>query len=230
MEILKDHPIIDENYKPYISMSYIEYFNRAMVFAQTNYQEQLTKLANTHFQRMTSTFFFEEYAWTIYAAGINVKTASSYFVPMSKHLQPYYRSFWDTHALPKEETMNASLLPFIHNEAKCSALWKTARIINNGVRLFGWEKYRNNFLDTSDKLQALPFIGHTNAVQLARNIGLQKIGISGTHLWRMAVRWGFKHPDDLCDAISKQVVLQPKVIGQILWYAGTTFGTNISES
>jgi hypothetical protein len=227
MEILKEYPVIDENYKPSITMSYMDYFNRAMVFAQTNYQDQLSKLANTHFHRMTPTFFFEEYAWTVCAMGINVKTASLYFTSMSKHLQPYYRAFWDLNYLPKEEDMKDKLIPFIHNEAKCNALWKTARIINNGVRLFGWDKYRNNFLDESNKLQALPFIGSSNCIQLARNIGLQRPGISGTHLHRMAVRWGFQHPDDLCLAISKQVVLQTKVIGQILWYAGTTFGTNI---
>jgi hypothetical protein len=230
MEILKDNPIIDESYKPSLEMDYVQYFNRAMVFAQTNYQEQLTKLANTHFQRMTPTFFFEEYSWTVCTVGLNTNTVNKYFTSMSKNLHFLYNSFYDLNSLPSKDATKVSLLPFIRNEAKCEALWKTARTLNNGIKLFGWEKYRDNFLDTTQKLQALPFIGSINSSQLARNTGINKASIEGTHLHRMAVRWGFKHPDDLCEAISKYVVMQPKVIGQILWYAGTTFGTNISES
>lgn len=65
MELLKSNPIIDEGYKPSRNLKYIDYFNRAISFAQTNYTDQLKRVYNTSFQSMTPTFFFEEYVWCL---------------------------------------------------------------------------------------------------------------------------------------------------------------------
>jgi hypothetical protein len=231
MEILKSHPIIDDNYKPSLEMDYQEYFNRAMVFAQTNYQEHLTKLANIHFRKLSPTAFFEEYAWCVCGVGFNAKSVAKFFPRLSKELAPFYRSFWDLNNFPKREEVIENILPLIHNEQKCQALWRGGQIINQGIKLYGWDRYRDNFLSTTTKLQVLPMIGISNSFQLGRNIGFkQPICAGGPHLIRMATRWGFESPEQMCIAISKHVVLQPRVIGQILWYAGSHFGTNISEA
>src|SRR5271155_1823211 len=111
MEILKPDPTIDENYKPSIDMTYQDYFNRAMVFAQTNYQEQLSKLANTHFKKMAPTIFFEEYVWCICNTGLDSKKVSKYFPDLLKQIQPYRVSFWDLTSFPSAETMLSQLMP-----------------------------------------------------------------------------------------------------------------------
>jgi hypothetical protein len=228
MEILKPDPVIDDNYKPSMDMSYQDYFNRAMVFAQTNYNDQLAKLANTHFKKMAPTAFFEEYVWCVCNAGLGSKTVSKYFPTLVKELQPYRASFWDLTSFPTSEAMLVKLMPLVHNQAKCQAVQQGAYIVHNGIRLFGWDNYRDNFLSSTKKLQALPMIGPLNSIQLGRNIGfIQSIG-GGAHLVRMASRWGFDSPEALCKEIAKHVVLQPRVIGLILWYAGSTFGTNIT--
>ena len=229
MEILKDDPIIDQNYKPHLKMTYMEYFNRAMLFAQTNYAEQLSKLANTHFRKITPTVFFEEYTWCVCTVGMSAKTVSKFFPKVITNLAPYYKSFWDTHNFPIKEIMDNQLHPIIRNRTKIDALWNGARIINNGIRLFGWDKYRDHYLSDVEKLKALPLIGSVNSFQLARNIGLLNAVIGDTHLNRMTARWGFVDAEEMCKIISNHVVLQPKVIGLILWYAGSTFGTNIQE-
>lgn len=226
IELIKANPIIDVNYKPSMEMDYVTYFNRAMLFAQTNYQDQLTKLANTHFKRMTPSFFYEEYAWAVCILGLDLKEVATWFASMCKQIHPYFKSFSDLKSFPSEMEMKEKISSFMIIEDKIKALHRGADIIYAGSRLYGWTTYRDNYLNTVKKLEVLPMIGSINSSQLARNIGLNKAGISGTHLNQMAARWGFKHPDDLCESISKHVVLQPKVIGQILWYAGHTFGTN----
>src|SRR5258708_10242687 len=153
IEILKTRPIIDENYKPSLKMDYQEYFNRAMLFAQTNYQENLTKLANIHFRKISPTVFFEEYAWCVCSAGLTAKSASKFFPKLLKELIPFYRSFWDLNNFHKQEEITENILSIIHNEQKCQAIYRGAHIINQGIKLYGWDRYRDNFLSTVSKLQ-----------------------------------------------------------------------------
>jgi hypothetical protein len=231
MEILKDHTIINENYKPSLDLDCQEYFNRAMVFAQTNYQEQLTKLSNIHFRKIAPTAFFEEYSWCVCAVGLNTKSVSEYFPQLLKEINSlYYQSFrnsWDRDFPSQKEMMDKSI-SIINNEKKSGALWQGARIINQGLKLYGWDRYRDNFLSSPTKLQVLPLIGSSNSGQLARDIGLTKdIYTSDTYLLHMIDRWGFASVNEMCLDISKRVVLQPRIIGQILWYAASHFGINI---
>lgn len=211
-------------------MSYLDYFSRAMLFAQTNYQEQLSKLANTQFSKLTPTNFFEEYAWSVCSVGLNAKTVSKYFIQLIPNLQPYYKSFWDLNNFPDKQHMESLVLPLIHNQRKCDALWKGAKIINNGIKLFAWDKYRDHYLNEIHKLKTLPLIGPLNSITLARNIGIASPVVGDIHhLTRMAARWGFDNVDIMCRTISNTFVIQPKVIGLILWYSAATFGTNILE-
>lgn len=211
-------------------MSYLDYFNRAMVFAQTNYQENLSKLSKLNFRNLTPSNFFEEYAWCVCTTGMSAKTVSKYFQKLIPNLQPYFKSFWDYNSFPEKSQMEKLVLPVVHNQQKCDALWSGAKIINNGVKLFTWDKYRDHYLNDAHKLQAFPSIGSINSNTLSRNIGLVNVVIGDTHLNRMAARWGFENADVMCKTISNSIVLQPRVIGLILWYSAATFGTNIPES
>lgn len=230
MELIKSNLIIDKNYQPSIEQDYIEYFNRALLFTQTNYQERLERLAKLNFTKLSPTIFFEEYVWCVSCVGLNFKTVSKFFPTLSKELIPLYRSFSDIYNFPSENSFREASLKIFHNEDKINAILKCAHIMNNGIKLFGWEKYKDNFLNETNKLEALPFIGPINSKHLARNIGLSSDIMEGAHLNRLAVRWGFDSVNALCQDIQKRINLPLKVIGLILWYTAATFGTNISET
>lgn len=230
IEVLKDHPIVDENYKPSLSLGYQDYFSRAMLFAQSNYQENLVKISNIHWGKITPTFFYQEYAWSVCSLGIGPKLAIKFFPQFLNEIGTLYyqgvRSPRDKNFPRREETI-AKSLSIVQDEEKCQALWEGANIIVQGTTLYGWDRYRLNFLSTTKKLQVFPMIGPATAQQLAKNIGLHKDMFAGDpHLTRMASRWGFQSPEALCTCIAKHVVLQPRVIGQILWYAGAHFGVD----
>lgn len=55
MELLKSKIIIDENYRPSLDLDYMEFFNRAMVFAQTNYKEELERVSKINFRKLSPT-------------------------------------------------------------------------------------------------------------------------------------------------------------------------------
>ena len=57
--------IIDPNYSPSLDLNYVDYFSRAMNFAQTNYHQQLKSFNNTFFHKLAPTIFFRKYCETI---------------------------------------------------------------------------------------------------------------------------------------------------------------------
>lgn len=228
MEILKVNPIIDPNYCPSSELQCQDYFNRAMVFAQTNYQEQLTQLTKVSFRLLTPTIFLSEYFWTVLSAGLTAQDASRIFPQLSKDILPYYYqvfAIFHKQDFPAQDDMLQKSLVILPDLPKCQALWRGAQIVFQGATLFGWDRYRNNFLCSVRKLQALPYIDTGNSQQLARDIGvpLSYPYTSGSHLDRLASRWGFSSPQEMCQSIEKRIVLRPQIIGQILWYASNHF-------
>lgn len=222
MELLKANPVIDHNYKPSLDQSYMDYFTRALVFAQTNYQEQLEKISRAHFHKLSPTSFFEEYAWCINIMDENVEAVSDRFPQLSKKLTPFYNSFWDLNKLPSVEEVH-DILPIVGSEKKFKAIYDCAGIINRGIKLFGWDRYKDNFLNTPERLCVLPVIGFSGARRLSRNIGLSSDVISSAQLHRLAGHWGFGDSKELCAAIQKNVAMQMQVIEMIMWYAAHTF-------
>lgn len=231
MELLKSENdiVIDPNYIPSLDMNYLDYFMRAMAFAQTNYQDQLHRVATANFRKLNSTRFFEEYAWIISTQGEDLKEASLTFCNLSKALTKYYIGFWDLNNFPKEEEMKELVVSVNDNEKKFHALHNCAQIINQGTKLFGWDRYKDNFLNTPEKLSVLPMLGITGAKQLSRNIGVSFEILSTAKLHPVAVHYGFMDFKSLCQAIQQRVALQPRIIELILWYAVVTFGANISQ-
>jgi hypothetical protein len=230
MELLKSNPIIDPRYKPSLDMPYMDYFTRAMAFAQTNYQDRLTKIANTHFRKLSPTSFLEEYAWCVMCTEDRYREASELFPALTNQLTGFYHSFWDLNNFPKEEDVKEKVMGVIHNEKKFKSIYNTAFIMNQGIKLFGWDRYKDNFLNSPDKLCVLPMIQMRGAQVLSRNVGISSDIISSARLHPTAVRLGFQDSRSLCLAIQKNVQMQLKVIEVILWYAVETFESNISEA
>jgi hypothetical protein len=230
MEFVKSEVIIDPDYQPSLKMSYMEYFTRALNFAQTNYPEQLTKLANLHFSKLVPTTFFESYAWTICNIGLSSSEISELYPQIRKEISYFYPHFDIGNNSSKQKMLFNKIFPVIKNSEKCQALCQTAYIMGQGIKLFGWARYRNNFLSTLEKLQALPLINKNNSLSLGFDIGYHKqICNSGFYLQKMITCWNFQSVEQMCDTIAERVVLQPRVIGLILWYAGYHFGTIIAN-
>ena len=227
MEFVKSEIIVDPDFIPSLKMDYVRYFSRALTFVQANYPEQLTKLANTHFHKMVPTTFIENYVWTICNVGNNNSTASEVFSRLQKEIS-YFLSPFASKSNSREEEIYDKFLPILGDSEKCRALCKTFYIITQGIRLFGWERYRNNFLSNPQKLQALPMIDEANSLSLGFNLGFKNyICNSGDFLQKMATCWNFESVEQMCNKIAQGVALQPRVIGLILWYAGYHFGTII---
>ena len=223
MELLKSNTIIDNNYKPTLDLGYVDYFNRALVFAQTNYQEQLDKVAKSNFRRITPTAFFEEYVWCLSCVDSNPETVSKFFPELSRQLVLFYNSFWDLNNFPKEEIVKNWIVNVNKSEKKFEQLYRCANIINRGIKLFGWEEYKDNFLNSPEKLCVLPGIGATGACHLSRNVGIWNDVISSSQLQELATHWGFENSQMLCLSLQKHFALQLKVIDMVLWYAVHTF-------
>jgi len=225
MELLKSNVIIDDNYKPTLDLGYLDYFNRAMVFAQTNYQEQITKIANTNFRTITPTSFFEEYVWCLSCVDADAAKVSEFFPRLSKGLVRFYNSFWDLNNFPSQDEMKDWIVNVNNNEKKFNQLYGCASIINRGIKLFGWDEYKHNFLSSQEKLCVLPGIGASGAQHLSRNVGISHQVISSAQLQLLANHWGFPDSAALCSTIQKNIAMQPKVIEMVLWYAAHTFDT-----
>lgn len=229
MELLKANPIIDDQYKPALDQTYLEYFKRAMVFAQTNYSEQIKKVQKTRFRVLSATNFFEEYAWTICCQQDTLLNVSNKFMHLSKHLAPFYNSFWDLNSFPKLEAVREGILKF-ENEQTLQALFSCADTVNRGIKLFGWDHYKENFLNTPEKLCVLPMLGISGANKLARNVGLNSNVVNDGRLYPLVKQWGFSDTKELCNTIYNYVPMEPRIIELILWYSVVSFDHNTKNS
>lgn len=221
MELLKNNPIIDLKYKPSLGLTYLEYFNRAMVFAQTNYQYQLDKLSRTQLSKLSPTQFIEEYIWIICCDQNSLKVAADLFYTISSELNEHYYSFWETNNFSKINITSDKLANQI-GDVKFKAIVETISIINKAIKLFGWEYYRKNFLNIPSKLLAFPIVSERNSELLSLSIGASS-QVSSFRLHHLAEHWHFSNTKELCSAIQKYIPMQPKIIELILWYAHLTF-------
>lgn len=227
MELLKSKIIIDSNYVPSLKMGYIDYFMRAMAFAQTNYQDQLDKISKAHFHKLSPSNFFEEYVWVLSCVENDPEEVSKFFPALSKQLTPFFQGFWDLNSFPKLESVKDNIISINHDDQKTQALFNCATIIHRGIKLFSWDKYKKNFLNNYEKLSILPMIGIQGARQLSRNTGTSSEIINTAKIQKLANHWGFSDCQSLCMDIRKNINLQPRIIEMILWYTVHTFGANI---
>ncbi len=231
MEILKDKSelIIDNDYKPNISSNLIDYFNRAIAFVQTNYKQDLQSIYDANFKKLSPTKFLEEYAWCLYCSGMKVTTVSYFFPKILIELRKMYPSIRDPNYPIQREEFSKNILTICKNQKKVNALINTISIVQNGIRIFGWDVYKKNFLGTPDKIESLPYMGKVNARHLARNIGLMTDVCGGVHMNRLCSRWGFESPTELCKDIQKNIPLRLQAIELILWYSAVTFGMHVKN-
>lgn len=220
METLNKQIIIDNKFKPHINQTYLEYFSRAMKFAQTNYSIAIEKLQRINFHNLSPALFFEEYVWLIF----NLNESNTYlyagYPEITQQLLPFYKSFVNFDYFPNEKEIDQSLGLTHFSEGKKKAITQCAWITSRGIKLFEWKYYRNNFLNTSDKLRVFPLLNTEMSLLLAKNIG---VDVLDNRLQLLAEHFGFSNIRLMCATIRRNVSIQLKIIELILWYSVAHF-------
>ena len=224
MQIIKSKLVIDDNYKPSLNQDYFSFFQRAMVFAQTNYNQELTRVNNINFIKLSPIIFFEEYCWEICMIDSTNEEVSSYIYDLLDAISPLCHAFLDNNFI---DEINPNQLALLKDEQKIQAIIKTWKIMLNGIKLFYWDDYKDNFLSSVQRLSILPLMNQERAERLSDCIcGAKYFG--GPRLRYLAKHWGFGDPLVLCQNIQKSVNMKVQVIGIILLYAFITFIENKS--
>jgi len=224
MELLKSNLIITENYRPTLDISYMEYFNRALVFFQDNYQDIADRVTKNKFFKITPVFFFEEYIWNIILLGSSYTEATDTYSSIKDNLWLFSSSFRDINYFPTYDVVvnNFQILA----PDKIKAINRCAYIINQGIKLFGWETYKDNYLNNIDKLCMLPMIASVEAEKLGQNIGIKELSYPPI-LALLSEKLGFVSPNFLYVEIQKKVPFSLRLIELILWYSAITFNKDL---
>jgi len=210
-------------YRPRLEGGPLEYFFVAHNFAMEFYGEQVRAIRGTKFAEVTREDFLREYAWVVHATGFNARVVGK----MMPRLMAVYI---DAETLSMNEVL-VRALPICNNPRKVKSVWTTVQHIKEQLSTSSWENYRDDELDTPEKLERLPYVGPITKYHLARNIGLLEFVKPDLHLIRLANHWGYLTPLDMCREMRSQfedrtgLHLPLGIVDLVLWYAASTFGT-----
>lgn len=195
------------------------YFTKAKIFADKFYSEDIQRMQAVDWDAVGPGLFFEEYVWVACATGFSAKAVSKFIDRLIDKL-----GWYDELALEQFEDVFERVRSILNNRDKIKAMHKTAKMIREGVFETGWDKWKQDYMSTPEKLQKLPYIGKITCFHLARNIGLMEVVKPDLHLVRMARHWGYKDCVTMCkDVRPKGMPLG--IVDYIFWIAAATFGT-----
>lgn len=231
MEIHKNIVITPKKYDFSHLDTHYEYFQIAYRFVNDYYKEDLDRIWNTDFNEITTKEFFREYTWCVYTSGFNARVVSKMFPALREVYEPLDGVFSDlkVSGINSIDIVNQALM-ICNNKRKVKAILDTAFIGGQEIKKSGWSIYKNTKLNSPDKLKELPFIGPITCFHLARNIGLLNFVKPDLHMNRLATRWHFENPVELCKSIQKEFNIPLGIVDLVLWYAASTFGTNEKSS
>lgn len=210
---------LTEDLRPDLSSGPLTYFEKARAFVERFYGRELEAFQSVRFSEVSPEFFAREHAWVVHATGFSAKAVGKF---MPRLLRAY--GHWSDLARREEPEVMDAVLPVCNNPQKARAVWKTAKLIRDGIDAYGWEKYRQDYLSTPELLRELPYVGPVTCFHLARNIGLLECVKPDLHLVRMAEHWGFGDCVEMCKAM-RPAGMPLGIVDLILWYAASTFGT-----
>jgi len=218
MELHKEQLLLINDYQPDLNISIQKYFDDSYRFVNKFYSNELNYYLNLDFHLLTIDNFYQEYIWCVHTAGFSAKIVGKHINNLLKIYSPYY-----LYATTDFNQSFESLKLICNNQLKSQAIWKLANILITELKTIDWLTFKNQHLNTPEKLQRLPYIGKITCFHLARNIGLLDSVKPDLHLTRLATHFGFKTPIEMCQAINSDLPLG--IIDLILWYAASTFST-----
>jgi hypothetical protein len=217
MEIHHDKVVADEI--PNLAEGPFKYFEKAKKFAYDNYAEEIKRISSTTFATVTGEKFFHEYIWTVHTTGFSAKAVGKFFPRLLEAYGPYDRLAAETKDIAFERVRLVC-----NNQQKIMSVWMTATRMRNGIQLFGWEKFRQDYLSSPDLLAKFPYVGKITQFHLARNIGLLDSVKPDLHLVRMAKYWNFEDCTSMCKALQEEG-MPLGIVDLLLWYSASTWGT-----
>lgn len=226
MELLKSDPILDHDYLPNLELGYLEYFNRALSFSQTNYSEYLTNLSRRSLVKLTPTTFIDRYIEIVLMRNNTQQHTVLQFKKVKEFLTPHYYKFWDTSTTVSAKNI-ATELSLCIDADEAIAIGQCIQIVHRGIKLFNWVEYKTNYLHNTQKLKALPFLNDLEVKLLARNIGASPEAVSYPLCQKLAVQWNFGSAIDLYKAIQVKVPLQLRIIEAVFYYSAMTFNDSL---
>jgi len=195
------------------------YFTKAKIFADKFYGEDMKRMLCVKWDEVGPSLFFEEYVWVACATGFSAAAVSKFIGRLIEKL-----GWYDELAEEEFEDVFERVRSVLNNKDKIKAMHETAKMIRKGVLETGWDKFKQEYMSTPEKLQKFPYIGKVTCFHLARNIGLMEVVKPDLHLVRMARHWGY----DDCVTMCKEVRPEGMPLGivdYIFWIAAATFGT-----
>lgn len=202
------------------------YFEKAHAFAREFYSAEMDHIASVDISRVIQSYFFREYIWVVHATGFSAKAVGKFMPRLLDAYGPYHELA--TRSL--DEAIDRVKV-VCNNPQKIKAIHSTSKIIRDGTKTHGWEKFRQEQLSTPELLTELPYIGPVTCYHLARNIGLLDCVKPDLHLIRLAKHWKFKDCIAMCKAMgdyhrkSTGESLPLGIVDLVVWYAASHFGT-----
>jgi hypothetical protein len=196
------------------------YFEKAYLFAREFYSEQMDEIAAVKPESVTPELFFREYIWVVHATGFSAKAVGNFMPRLVEAYGPYQE-------LAERSLADATgrVKVVCNNPQKIKAIHTTAVQLRDGIKLHGWDKFKEDKLSTPEKLQDLSYIGPVTCFHLARNIGLLDCVKPDLHLIRLADHWGFPDCTAMCKVMGEGYDLPLGIVDLVVWYAASHFGT-----
>ncbi len=208
-------------YRPVLEAGYEAYFRKALAFARAYYAEEMEQIGSVKSDSVDPHFFFREYIWVVHATGFSAKAVGK-FMPRLVDAYGSYDQLAERTVQQAEERVK----PVCNNPQKIRAIHTASILIRDGIRAYGWEKYRKEKLSSPALLAKLPYVGPVTSFHLGRNIGLLDCVKPDLHLVRLAELWGFKDCVEMCKSMQEiEPSLPLGIVDLVVWYAASTFGT-----
>ena len=164
------------------------YFDAYEYVIKEGYEREITWCMSIKFENTTINDFFWEYVWAVLNAGMREQAARSIF---RKYM----------------ETMDTNV---IRHDGKREAI---EHVLDN-CRI-----YYAQLLSSDNKIDwfaSLPWIGQITKYHLARNLGIDAVK-PDRHLVRLAERFKYRNPLEMCEAIQEETDERLGVIDVVLW-------------
>lgn len=182
-------------------MEIIKFYQKARKFIiAKGFENDIKWCESLKLEETTATRFFQEYIWCVLNAGMREQVARKIYDRFIKRLD-----LETIGHLGKREAINTGL--------KNYKIW--------------FEKLLKSD-DKIDFLESLPWIGKITKYHLARNIGIDCVK-PDRHLKRIAERFGFQDPLEMCKEIQKITNERLGVIDVILWRYANLKGSKKSQ-
>ena len=197
-----------------------QWFKRAFEFANAFYKHELDRASSVKFSEVGPNTFFQEYIWVVHATGFSAKAVTKFIGKLTEAYGNYkvLASDINKDRLP-------GILSVCNNKQKADAVYRLAKLMNDGISEHGWNNWKNKEISTVDSLSKLPYVGNITKYHLGRNIGMLDCVKPDLHFVRMASHWNYVDANEMIKDMSDGYNIPLGIADMMAWYYASTFGT-----